>query len=131
MSSLRADAAATHQDNVRQLRVGSHDVIEDQWRGESDAVNQVLLNNTNALALLNTGLIKMEAVTLAGSDTDITVGAAVGTLLGVLEFAADAVSLAGAATAWTPDADQVANPGLIAVAGTVAAGTAVVFYTAA
>ena len=127
MSTLRADAAAKPRDHVRELRVGGHDVVEDQWRGETDSVVQVLLNNQVSL---NPGLVVTEAVALAGSDASITVGKPIATLLGVDEYTAVGVA-AAAATAWTPDADQVANPGLIAVTGAVAAGWAVVHYIAA
>jgi len=127
MSTLRADASKKPQDYVRQLRVGGHDVVEDQWRGEMDAVTTVLLNNSVSL---NPGLVVTEAVALAGSDASVTVGKAIGTLLGVDEYTAAGIH-AAAATAWTADGDQVANPGLIAVTGTVAAGWAVVHYLAA
>ncbi len=128
MSTLRADSGATPQDYVRELRVGGHDVIEDQWRGEMDSITQVLLNNTVSM---NPGLVVSEPVTLAGAETDITVGKAVGTLLGVMEFDADGLAVSNS-TGWTPDVDQVANPGLIAVdGGVLVAGYAVVLYLAA
>ena len=127
MSTIRASASATVQDYIRQLRVGEHDVIEDQWRAESDAVNTVLLNNTAALAALNPGLVICEPITLGVADAFITVGSAVGTLLGVLSFSADGV-VETTVTVWTPDADQVTNPGKIAPTGATVAGTALVYY---
>jgi len=132
MSTLRANPAATPQDYVRQLRVGNHDVIEDQWRGESDAVNQVLLNNTGALTALNPGLVVMEAVAVTGDPATITVSKAIGTLHGVVAFRASAVvDPAVGTTAAAADGDQVANPGVIDLTGTTVDGTIVVYYTAA
>jgi hypothetical protein len=129
MSTLRADAAAKPQDYVRELRVGGHDVIEDQWRGETDSVTKVLLNNQVSM---NPSLMVQELVVLAGGETDVTVSKAVGTLLGVSGYVA-ATRIEGALgiTSATADADQVANPGLIALAGTVVAGNLVVTYLAA
>jgi hypothetical protein len=128
MSTLRADASKKPQDYVRQLKVGGHDVVEDQWRGETDSVTQVLLNNQVAM---NPSLVVTESVTLAGSlNEQITVGKAVGTLLGVLCFTASGIQDV-TATAWTPDGDQVANPGVIDATGTPAAGVALVHYLAA
>ena len=138
MSTLRANPAATPQDYVRQLRVGNHDVIEDQWRGESDAVNQVLLNNTAALAALNPGLLCVETVALlaAGATTSVTVSKPIATLVGGLGYLpagiadSDGVNTLGI-TGLTADGDQVANPEVIALAGTSELGTMVVTYVAA
>jgi hypothetical protein len=130
MSTIRADATATVKNYVRQLRVGGHDMVEDQWRGESDAVNTVLLNNTAALAALNPGSLIMEHEVLAGSDSDITVAKAIGTLIGVAAYTATGLQDL-TVTVWTPDVDQVTNPGKIALTGTSAAGFAVVTYIAA
>lgn len=129
MSTLRANPAAKPQDYVRQLRVGGHDVVEDQWRGETDSVVQVLLNNQVAA---NPSLMVQELVVLAGGETTVTVSKPIGTLLGVSGYVA-ATRIEGALgiTSATANGDQVANPGLIALAGTVVAGNLVVTYLAA
>jgi len=130
MSTLRGNAAATPQDYVRELRVGGHDVVEDQWRAESDAVNQVLLNN---MVTLNPGLVVVESVAVSGDPDSITVGKAVGTLLGVVGFvgATGVIDPATGTTAAAADADQVANPGKIDLTGTTPDGYIVVYYLAA
>jgi hypothetical protein len=129
MSTIRADATKKPLDYVRQLRVGGHDVVEDQWRAETDAVTTTLLNNQ---ASLNPGLVVTEAVALSGDPASITVGKAIATLLGVVAFEADGVvDPAVGTTAATADGDQVANPGLIALTGTTPDGWMVVYYTAA
>ncbi len=128
MSTIRGDTTAKPRDYVRQLRVGGHDMVEDQWRGEMDAVTTLLLNNQVSV---NPGLVVAESATLAGSGSEaVTVSKAIGTLLGVLTFAADGIADV-TATAWTADGDQVANPGLLAASGTPAAGIAIVYYLAA
>ncbi len=128
MSTLRADPTKKPQDYVRQLRVGGHDVIEDQWRAETDSVTTILLNNQVSL---NPGLVVTEAVSVTGDPATITVGKAIATLLGVVAFAADGVvDPAVGTTAAVADGDQASNPGLIALAGTTVDGWLIVHYTA-
>ena len=128
MSTLRADATAKPQNYVRELRVGSHDVIEDQWRGETDSVVKILLNN---MVSMNPSLVVMEAVAVSGDPASITVGKAIDTLYGVVGFTTSGVvDPATGTTAATADGDQVANPGLIALTGTTPDGWILVFYSA-
>jgi len=130
MSTLRADAAAKPQDYVRELRVGSHDVIEDQWRGETDSVVKVLLNN---MVSMNPGLVVMEAVAVAGDPASITVSKPIATLYGVVAFAGatGVVDPAVGTTAAAADGDQVANPGVINLTGVTVDGYILAFYSAA
>jgi hypothetical protein len=129
MSTLRADSTKKPQDYVRQLKVGGHDVVEDQWRGETDSVVSVLLNNQ---VTVNPSLVVTELFVLVGAETAITVSKAIGTLIGVTGFVA-ATRIIGALgiTSATANVDQVANPGLIALAGTVVAGNLLVSYLSA
>lgn len=130
MATIRADATAKPKDYVRQLRVGGHDVVEDQWRAETDAVAKTLLDNQVSL---NPGLTVVEAITVAGDPDDITVSKPIAALIGIVSFvgATGITAALTTTTAATPDADQVANPGLIALTGTTTDGTLVVYYTAA
>jgi hypothetical protein len=128
MSSLRGDATAKPRDNVRELKVGGHDMVEDQWRGETDSVTQVLLNNQVST---NPGLVVMEAVPVASDPATITVSKAIDTLHGVVAFvgASGILEITGT-TGAAKDADQVANPGVIDLTGTTVDGVILVFYTA-
>jgi len=130
MSTLRADGTAKPQDYVRELKVGGHDVVEDQWRGETDSVTQVLLNNQLGM---NPGLVCVEAFTLAGSEASVALSKDAATLLGVQGFQAggedDVVNATGplsitGATINGSDASQ------IDLAGTADAGVLLVWYTA-
>lgn len=133
MSTIRADATAKPRDYVRELRVGGHDMVEDQWRGEMDGVTTALLNNQVSL---NPGLMVAEAITLAGAETFVTAGKAISSLVGVLGFLPsgelDITTVAGplGITAAAADVDQVANPGKVNLTGTVAAGKLLVLYVA-
>ena len=129
MSTLRADATKKPQDYVRQLRVGGHDVVEDQWRAETDAVTSVLLNNQVSL---NPTLVVVEAIAVAGDPATITVSKAIGALLGVVSFvgATGITAALTTTTAAAADGDQVANPGVIDLTGVTTDGTIVVYYNA-
>ena len=127
MSTLRADVTKKPQDFVRQLAVGGHDVIEDQWRGESDAVNTVLLNNQLST---NPGNWVREFVAVTGDPATITVSKPIKTLAGIMSFNASGVlDSTDATTAAAKDADQAANPGVIDLTGTTVDGFIMVLYT--
>lgn len=130
MSALRADPTKKPQDYVRQLKVGGHDVVEDQWRGETDSVTQILLNNQVSL---NPTLVVVEAVPVTGDPATITVSKPIAALIGVVCFVGSTGITAAltTTTAAAPDGDQDANPGVIDLTGTTTDGTIVVYYNAA
>lgn len=130
MSTIRGDTTAKPRDYVRQLRVGGHDMVEDQWRGEMDAVTTLLLNNQVSV---NPGLVVSEAVPVASDPATITVSKAIATLIGITAYVG-ATGIQAALTTTTnaaADGDQVANPGLIALTGTTTDGWIVVSYISA
>lgn len=125
MASLRGDATAKPQDYVRQLRVGGHDVVEDQWRGESDAVNQVLLNN---MVAANPSQVCMEVFALTGGETEVTLQKDAATLVGVVGFVAATLIVGDLGI--TAAAINGSDSSQIDLTGTVVAGNLVVYYIA-
>jgi hypothetical protein len=130
MSTIRGDATAKPKDYVRELKVGGHDMVEDQWRGEMDAVTTLLLNNQVSV---NPGLVVTEAIAVSGSPTFITASKPIATLIGVTPYvgASGIQAALTVTTAAAADVDQVANPGKINLTGAPADGWVVAVYLAA
>ena len=131
MASQVGDASAQFKNHIRKLQDGG-DTGHDQVRKEADQVLKVLLDNFAVLfpaAADGAGVVSMEVVVLAGAETYITLAKPVTTLYGAVGFvAANLIVDDLGITGWTPDVDQVTNPGKVAIAGAAEAGNLVVFY---